>query len=152
MFRWLLLSGFILVLDQISKWAITVCLPLYEVIELVPFLNLTIIHNKGAAFSLLADAGGWQRWFFAVISTAVSIALLFWLRNLESSARLEAISISLILGGAVGNLVDRVVSGYVVDFLNLYNYFGNYHFPIFNIADLAICVGVVLLLIDNFRH
>lgn len=89
---------------------------------------------------------------FAVIAFVVSTALFVWLKHLNSTAKLEAISISLILGGAIGNLIDRVLLGYVVDFLDFYNYFGSYHFPAFNIADSAICVGAALLIIDSFRH
>jgi len=125
---------------------------LYETVAVMPFFNLTMAHNTGAAFSFLAQAGGWQRWFFAVIAFVVSAVLFIWLKRLKSTAKLEAISISLILGGAVGNLIDRVLLGYVVDFLDFYNYFGSYHFPAFNIADSAICVGAALLIIDSFRH
>jgi signal peptidase II len=101
---------------------------------------------------LLAQAGGWQRWFFTAVAGTVSIVLLIWLKRLKDDEKLEAISISLILGGAVGNLIDRISLGYVVDFLDFYNYFGSYHFPAFNVADSAICVGAFLLIIDSFRH
>ncbi|OUR64182.1 signal peptidase II [Methylophaga sp. 42_25_T18] len=152
MLKWLWLSALVLVLDQASKWFMSSWLSLYETVAVVPFFNLTMAHNTGAAFSFLAQAGGWQRWFFAVIAFVVSAVLFVWLKRLNSSARLEAISISLILGGAVGNLIDRVLLGYVVDFLDFYNYYGSYHFPAFNIADSAICVGAALLIIDSFRH
>lgn len=152
MLKWLWLSALVLVLDQASKWFMSSWLSLYETVAVVPFFNLTMAHNTGAAFSFLAQAGGWQRWFFAVIAFVVSTALFVWLKHLNSTAKLEAISISLILGGAIGNLIDRVLLGYVVDFLDFYNYFGSYHFPAFNIADSAICVGAALLIIDSFRH
>ena len=152
MLKWLWLSALVLVLDQASKWFMSSWLSLYETVAVVPFFNLTMAHNTGAAFSFLAQAGGWQRWFFAVIAFVVSTVLFVWLKRLDTAAKLEAISISLILGGAVGNLIDRVLLGYVVDFLDFYNYYGSYHFPAFNIADSAICVGAALLIIDSFRH
>jgi signal peptidase II len=152
MLKWLWLSGLVLVLDQASKWVMTSWLSLYETVAVMPFFNLTMAHNTGAAFSFLAQAGGWQRWFFTAVAVIVSIVLLIWLKRLTATAKLEAVSISLILGGAIGNLVDRISLGYVVDFLDFYNYFGSYHFPAFNIADSAICIGAVLLIIDSFSH
>ncbi len=152
MLKWLWLSALVIVLDQASKWFLSSWLSLYETVAVVPFFNLTMAHNTGAAFSFLAQAGGWQRWFFAIIAFVVSVVLFIWLKRLSSTAKLEAISISLILGGAVGNLIDRVFLGYVVDFLDFYNYYGSYHFPAFNIADSAICIGAALLIIDSFRH
>ena len=152
MLKWLWLSGLVLVLDQASKWIMTSWLSLYETVAVMPFFNLTMAHNTGAAFSFLAQAGGWQRWFFAAVAAIVSVVLLVWLKRLTATAKLEAVSISLILGGAIGNLVDRISLGYVVDFLDFYNYYGSYHFPAFNIADSAICIGAVLLIIDGFGH
>ncbi|MBL4638629.1 MAG: signal peptidase II [Proteobacteria bacterium] len=152
MLKWLWLSGLVLVLDQASKWMMTSWLSLYETVAVMPFFNLTMAHNTGAAFSFLAQAGGWQRWFFAAVAAIVSVVLLVWLKRLSTTAKLEAASISLILGGAIGNLVDRISLGYVVDFLDFYNYYGSYHFPAFNIADSAICIGAVLLIIDSFSH
>jgi len=152
MLKWLWLSGLVLVLDQASKWMMTSWLSLYETVAVMPFFNLTMAHNTGAAFSFLAQAGGWQRWFFAAVAAIVSVVLLVWLKRLSTTAKLEAVSISLILGGAIGNLVDRISLGYVVDFLDFYNYYGSYHFPAFNIADSAICIGAVLLIIDSFSH
>jgi signal peptidase II len=152
MLKWLWLSGVVLVLDQASKWFMVSWLSLYETVAVIPFFNLTMAHNTGAAFSLLANAGGWQRWFFTIIAIVVSIVIVVWLKRLTSDARLEAISISLMLGGAVGNLIDRLMYGYVIDFLDFYNYFGSYHFPAFNIADSALCIGVALLIIDTFKN
>jgi signal peptidase II len=152
MLKWLWLSGLVLILDQASKWFMVSWLSLYETVAVIPFFNLTMAHNSGAAFSFLANAGGWQRWFFTVIAIVVSIVLVVWLKGLTSKARLEAIAISLMLGGAVGNLVDRLIYGYVIDFLDFYNYFGSYHFPAFNIADSALCIGVTLLIIDTFKN
>ena len=152
MLKWLWLSGLVLVLDQASKWIMTSWLSLYETVAVMPFFNLTMAHNTGAAFSFLAQAGGWQRWFFAAVAAIVSVVLLVWLKRLTATAKLVAVSISLIFGGAIGNLVDRISLGYVVDFLDFYNYYGSYHFPAFNIADSAICIGAVLLIIDGFGH
>jgi len=150
MWKWLWLSGVVLVLDQATKWFMASWLSLYETVAVVPFFNLTMAHNTGAAFSFLANAGGWQRWFFVVLTLVISTVLLVWLKRLPTTAKLEAISLSLILGGAIGNLIDRVNLGYVIDFLDFYNYFGQYHFPAFNVADSAICVGAVLLILDSF--
>jgi len=152
MLKWLWLSGLVLILDQASKWFMVSWLSLYETVAVIPFFNLTMAHNSGAAFSFLANAGGWQRWFFTVIAIVVSIVIVVWLKRLTADARLEAISISLMLGGAVGNLIDRLMYGYVIDFLDFYNYFGSYHFPAFNIADSALCIGVTLLIIDTFKN
>jgi signal peptidase II len=152
MLKWLWLSGLVLVLDQASKWFMVSWLSLYETVAVMPFFNFTMAHNTGAAFSFLANAGGWQHWFFITIATVVSIVFVVWLKRLSSQAKLEAISISLMLGGAVGNLTDRIVHGYVIDFLDFYNYFGTYHFPAFNIADSALCIGVTLLIIDTFKN
>jgi len=152
MLKWLWLSGLVLVLDQASKWFMVSWLALYETVAVMPFFNFTMAHNRGAAFSFLANAGGWQHWFFVTIATVVSIVFVVWLKRLSSQAKLEAIAISLMLGGAVGNLTDRIVHGYVIDFLDFYNYFGSYHFPAFNIADSALCIGVTLLIIDTFKN
>lgn len=152
MLKWLWLSTLVLVLDQASKWVMTSWLSLYETVKLVPFFNFTVVYNAGAAFSFLAQAGGWQRWFFTVVSATVGTALFIWLKGLSSFAKLEAISISLILGGAIGNLFDRMILGYVIDFLDFHDYLGSYHFPAFNIADSAICAGTILLIFDNFRN
>jgi signal peptidase II len=149
MLKWVWLSGFVLVVDQITKWFANTSIALYETIEVIPFFNFTLAYNYGAAFSFLADAGGWQRWFFTVIAAVFSIVIIVWLAKLKSSAKLEAISLSLILGGAIGNLIDRVIYGYVIDFLDVY--YQDYHWPAFNIADSAICVGAVLLILDSFR-
>jgi signal peptidase II len=105
-------------------------------------------HNTGAAFSFLAQAGGWQRWFFVGLTVIISTGLIIWLKKLSSAAKLEAISISMILGGAIGNVIDRLCHGYVIDFLDVY--YGSYHWPTFNIADSAIVVGAALLIIDSF--
>lgn len=148
MLRWLWLSLLIIGLDQISKQLIESSLLVYETIPVFPSFNLTLAYNEGAAFSFLSDQDGWQRWFFAGLATIVSVVLIGWLRQLTSRDRLVAISLSLIIGGAIGNLIDRVLFGHVIDFLDLY--YGQWHWPAFNIADSAIFVGVVLMLLDAF--
>jgi signal peptidase II len=149
MLKWLNLSALVIVLDQLTKWLMSSWLDLYETVAIIPYFNLTLAHNYGAAFSFLASAGGWQRWFFTILAIVVSVALTIWMKRLKAHARLEAISLALILGGAIGNVIDRVVHGYVIDFLDVY--VGSYHWPAFNIADSAICVGAVLLVFDSFR-
>jgi len=148
MLKYLWLSGLVVVLDQVSKWVMVSWLSLYETVAVIPYFNLTMAHNTGAAFSFLAGAGGWQRWFFIGLATAISIGLFIWLNKLAKT-KLEATSISLILGGAIGNVIDRIYFGYVIDFLDVY--YGTYHWPAFNIADSAIVVGAALLIIDSFR-
>ncbi len=148
MLKYLGLSGLVIVLDQLSKWIISSSFSLHETLAVMPFFNLTLAHNTGAAFSFLAQAGGWQRWFFVGLTTVISIALFIWLKKLSTQAKLEAIAISLILGGAIGNVIDRIYYGYVVDFLDFY--YGTVHFAAFNIADSAICIGAGLLIIDSF--
>jgi signal peptidase II len=148
MLKWLWLSGLVIVLDQVSKWLMSSWLSLYETVAVIPFFNLTMAHNTGAAFSFLAGAGGWQRWFFVGLAVLISIGLLIWIQKLAKT-NMEAMSVSLILGGAIGNVIDRVYFGYVIDFLDVY--YGSYHWPAFNIADSAIVVGAVLLIMDSFR-
>ncbi|MCV6604719.1 MAG: signal peptidase II [Porticoccaceae bacterium] len=140
---WYLLALVVIVLDQVTKYWAVADLHLYRPVEVTSFFNLTLAYNPGAAFSFLADAGGWQRWFFAALSAGVSVALVIWIAKLSRAERLLAIALGLVLGGAVGNLYDRVVLGQVVDFLD-FHWQGS-HFPAFNIADSAISVGAVLL-------
>lgn len=149
MLKWLKLSALVIVIDQLSKWLMSSWLDLHQTVAVVPFFNLTLAHNYGAAFSFLAAAGGWQRWFFTLLALVVSTALIIWMKKLKPHARLEAAALAMILGGALGNLIDRVIFGYVVDFLDVY--VGNYHWPAFNVADSAICIGAVLLIFDSFR-
>jgi len=120
MLKWLWLSVVTLVLDQWSKIAIDSSMRLYESIALIPGFNLTYVHNTGAAFSFLSEAGGWQRWFFAVMAGGISIVLTIWLYRLKKHELLLAVALSLVLGGAIGNLIDRVAYGYVIDFLDVY--------------------------------
>ena len=149
MLHWLWLSLFILVADQISKQLAESAVQLYERVALLPHLNLTLAYNRGAAFSFLSDQGGWQRWFFSVLAMGVTLVLIVWLRQLDRANRWTAISLSLIVGGAVGNLVDRLLFGHVIDFIDFY--YGQWHWPAFNVADSAITVGVVMMLLDAFR-
>lgn len=148
MYKWLSLSAITLVLDQASKLAVDGNMALFDSIPLLPSFNLTYVHNTGAAFSFLAQAGGWQRWLFAGLALIVSGIITTWLLRLEKHETLMATALSLILGGAIGNLIDRVAYGYVIDFLDVY--YQQWHWPAFNIADSAICIGVALMLLESF--
>ena len=148
--RYLLLALAVLVFDQLSKWWVMTSYQPYEVQSLLPVFNMTLVFNKGAAFSFLSDAGGWQRWFFTGLSSVVSIALLIWLLRLKSDERLTGVSLALILGGALGNLLDRISMGQVVDFLDFH--WQQWHWPAFNLADSAITIGVVLMLLSSMRQ
>jgi signal peptidase II len=147
MLKWLWLTGLAVALDQASKLAVDASMQLYQSIELIPFFNLTYVRNTGAAFSFLSEAGGWQRWFFAILASIISIVLAIWLAKLKKHEILMAASLSLILGGAIGNLIDRVLYGYVIDFLDVY--YQSWHWPAFNVADSAITVGVILMLLES---
>lgn len=147
MLKYLWISVVVLVADQWSKWVADTSLQLHDPIPVIPgFLDWMLAYNKGAAFSFLASAGGWQRWFFTLLALGVSIAILVWIKKLSSQERLTAVSLALVLGGAVGNLIDRMIHGHVVDFIQVY--FGSYAYPAFNIADSAISVGAVLLIVQ----
>jgi len=143
---WLWLSAAIVLLDQLSKIWVIDRLELYERVNVLPFLDMVHVHNTGAAFSFLADAGGWQRWFFLSLSIGVSLVLIRWLWKLPAQQTLLAVAFALILGGAIGNAWDRGLYGYVIDFVDVY--YQNYHWPAFNIADSAITGGAVLLIWD----
>lgn len=145
---WLGLSVIAIVLDQWTKWIAVNSLNYADPVPVLPFLNWTLLHNYGAAFSFLSDAGGWQRYFFTSLAGIVSIVFVFWLMRMPKTLKVLPLAIALILGGAVGNLIDRVLLGYVVDFIHVY--YNNSHFPAFNIADSAITLGTILLLIDSF--
>ncbi|MBS7326813.1 MAG: signal peptidase II [Thiopseudomonas sp.] len=145
---WLWLSVLVVVLDQASKHWFEHNLSLYEQIVIIPDLfSWTLAYNKGAAFSFLADQGGWQRWFFALVALVVSGVLLVWLKRLQRHERLLAAGLALVLGGALGNLYDRVVLGHVVDFI-LVHWQDRWFFPAFNLADSAITVGAGILILD----
>lgn len=149
MLKWLWLSVLVLILDQASKLLVDASFQLYESLPLMPYFNLTYARNTGAAFSFLSDAGGWQRWLFAALAIVMSSFIGLWLKRLQAHETLMAVSLSLVLGGAIGNLIDRVAYGYVIDFLDVY--YDSWHWPAFNIADSAICVGVALMLLDGFK-
>ena len=147
---WLVLSALVIVLDQLTKWVAVSELRLYQQVPIIDGLfSFTLAYNTGAAFSFLADASGWQRWLIAVIAVVVSVVLCVWLARLDRSKKLEAIALALILGGAIGNLYDRVIHGKVTDFI-LVHWQQSWFFPAFNIADSAITVGAALLLFDMF--
>jgi len=132
-----------------KEWA-TEVLELYRPLEVWPWLNMTLAHNYGAAFSFLSDAGGWQRWFFTALASVVSGVLIVWVLRLPRREWLTGLALALVIGGALGNLSDRVQLGYVVDFVDVH-YLG-YHWPAFNVADSAITCGVVLLVFDALRQ
>ncbi len=142
------IAALVWLLDQLSKYAALKFLGLHAALEVTPFLNLTLAFNTGAAFSFLSDAGGWQNLLFAAIAALVSVVILFMVRRLTPADRQVAVALLLILGGALGNLTDRLVHGHVVDFLDLH--YAGWHWPIFNLADSAITVGAVLLVLDTF--
>jgi signal peptidase II len=144
---WLGLALLVVVLDQWTKGLASANLDYGRPLRLLPVLNFTLQHNSGAAFSFLSNAGGWQRWFFSVVAAVVSVVLLVWLTRLRSSQALLAASLALILGGALGNLIDRLVLGYVVDFVSVH--YGGAYFPAFNVADSAISVGAGLMILDT---
>jgi len=145
---WVVLSATIAGLDQLTKIAIVKWVPLYDKIPLTSFVNITHQRNTGAAFSFLADAGGWQRWFFAVLAGVVSAVIFVWLYQLRLQKQMVLASgLILILGGAIGNLIDRIRLGYVVDFFQVL--IAGWPFPSFNVADAAITVGAGLIIFDS---
>lgn len=144
---WISVAILIIVADQATKWAIIEWVPLYGKVPINSFFNLTHQQNSGAAFSFLANESGWQRWFFVVLASAVSLVIIGWIWKIRRDGPLVLIAgLSLILGGAIGNLIDRAVLGYVTDFIQVW--FGSWAFPSFNVADSAISVGAALLIID----
>ncbi len=149
MLPWLGLSVLVLILDQITKaWAQS-AFELYQTWDILPVFSFTLAYNTGAAFSFLAGESGWQRWFFSAVAVVVASVLIGWLRKLERSECWLAIALALVLGGALGNLYDRVALGHVVDFILLH--YNGWYFPAFNVADIAISVGAFMLIVDMFR-
>jgi signal peptidase II len=146
--RWLGVSAAVVALDLASKAWVSRAFVAGEVKEITPFFNLVLMHNTGAAFSLLAGAGGWQRWFFTVVAIAISAAIVYTLSRNAGNPTL-CVSLSLVLGGALGNLYDRLTLGHVVDFVQLHA--AGYYWPAFNVADSAITVGVAILVWDGLR-
>jgi len=147
--KWLWLSVVVVVLDRLSKGIASEWLSLHEPWVLTGYFNLTLMHNTGAAFSFLHQAGGWQRWFFATLAVAISAILILWLRRLPRGQRWLACALALIIGGALGNLWDRLLLGYVVDFIQVH--YRHWYWPAFNIADSAISIGAAMLIIDSLR-
>ncbi len=144
---WIYVALAVVVLDQLSKWAIVQWVPLYDRIRLLSFLNITHQRNEGAAFSFLADADGWQRWLFIVLALGISTVIVVWLWRLRASRHLVlSAGLAFVLGGAIGNVIDRIRIGYVVDFVQVL--IAGWPFPSFNVADSAITVGAVLLIVD----
>jgi signal peptidase II len=146
--RWLVIALTVLVLDQITKLAAAKYLVLHDPVNLLPILNLTLIHNTGAAFGFLSSASGWQNLFFVAVAVVACIAIIFMLRHIAGGNAWVASALALILGGAAGNLVDRLMYGYVIDFVDVF--VGTWHWPAFNVADSAISVGAVILVLDTF--
>ena len=143
---WFIFGVVVILLDQASKyWVLQTLIP-YEPEAMFPMVNFTLAFNTGAAFSFLSGTGDWHRWLFTGFSAVMSIVLMVWIIRLPKTAYLQLLALSLILGGALGNLVDRIFLGHVIDFIDVY--YTHYHWPAFNLADSAICVGAFLLLID----
>lgn len=147
---WFVLSFIIVIADQLSKhWAGAELLP-YKPYAIIPMLNFTLAYNTGAAFSFLNGAGDWHRWFFAGFSCVMSVGLAIWLYRSSVNDRLLVAGISLVLGGAVGNLIDRIGYGYVIDFIDVY--YKYHHFATFNLADSAICIGAFCFILDMIKN
>lgn len=145
--RWLWLAAAVIVADQLSKIVVVKKFALYEVLDVLPVLELTRLHNTGAAFSLLAQASGWQRWFFIVLALGISTGIVVWLKGLSGrGATWLAVALSLVMGGALGNVIDRVWHGHVIDFIHFH--WQQWYYPAFNVADMAITAGAVMLVID----
>jgi signal peptidase II len=141
------LSGSVVALDQATKFLAEMLLAMHQPVPILPSFNLMLTYNTGAAFSFLADAGGWQRWFFLGLGAAVSLGLTVWLTRLKPGEKRLAVALALILGGAVGNLIDRAWLGQVIDFIQIY--YDRWYWPAFNIADSAITIGAMLLVADS---
>jgi len=157
MLKWLLLAVVAVCLDLYTKNLATTLLEYRVSVPVTSFFSFTLSHNTGAAFSFLADQSGWQRWFFIILTMFVCSILLAWVYRLKAHERWLAVALCLVLGGAIGNLFDRVVHGYVVDFLHFHYFFNfdswqwNFNYPVFNLADSFICIGAVMMAIDMFR-
>jgi len=163
---WMVVAAAVIGLDQITKHLAAGLLQEHEPQSILPFINLDLAYNTGAAFSFLADSAGWQRWFFVVLALGVSAMIVRWLRRLEPGDRWNAVGMALILGGALGNAIDRVLFGHVIDFIDVYYVAGSCmplfsplpfdngfqcHWPAFNLADSAISVGAAMMIIDAVR-
>ncbi len=150
MLKWIWVTLVVIVVDQLTKYIASTSLDMYQPIAVMPMFNWTLMHNPGAAFSFLANESGWQRWFFAVIAVVVSIVIFIWIKKLEQHEKWQAIALALILGGAIGNVIDRIWLGYVVDFIQVY--YQQWYWPAFNIADSAISIGVAMIIIESIRE
>ncbi|MGP5119315.1 signal peptidase II [Psychrobacter alimentarius] len=147
-FMWYLLALVVVIIDQWTKWLAETNLTFHEPVPVIePFLNWTLAYNYGAAFSFLADAGGWQKWFFSGLALVMALFLIVYLIKAPRKATLLSVGLAMVLGGAVGNLIDRLLHGHVIDFIHVHNA-DVWHYPIFNIADMGISVGVALIVID----
>ena len=146
--KWLWISLTVVALDQITKQIAESLLTPHQAVNLLPYFDWYLTYNTGAAFSFLANAGGWQRWLFTFIAVVISVIIVQWIRKLPLEETLTAVSLSLILGGAIGNLIDRVYLGHVIDYIQIW--LGSYPWPAFNIADAAIFVGAVMLILSSF--
>jgi len=147
-FMWYILALVVVIIDQWTKWLAETKLTFHDPVPVIePFLNWTLAYNYGAAFSFLADAGGWQKWFFSGLALLMSLFLIIYLIKAPRKATLLSFGLALVLGGAVGNLIDRLLHGHVIDFIHVH-YADVWHYPIFNIADIGISIGVLLIVID----
>jgi len=146
--RFLWISLLVVVLDQLTKQAALASLPFHQIVDVLPGFDWYLTFNTGAAFSFLSDAGGWQRWFFTVTTIIISTVILFWIKRVPEDEKMTAVSLCLILGGALGNLIDRIYLGYVIDYIQVW--LGSYPWPAFNIADAAISVGAAILILSSF--
>ena len=149
MLKYLWISVIVILADQATKWIANTQLDYHQAVSVLPYFEWFLSYNKGAAFSFLADAGGWQRWFFMIIALTISVVLVVWIKKLNSAEKFSAIALSLILGGAIGNVIDRIFLGYVIDFIQVW--LGSYPWPAFNIADSAIFVGAILLILSGLK-
>ena len=151
LFKWFLFAGLIFLLDQWVKLIIIENISLYERVKINDFINITHQRNPGAAFSFLADAGGWQRWFLSTIAIAVCLYIVYWLNELKKENKvILPYGLSLVLGGALGNLFDRIMLGYVTDYFQVLIF--GWPFPSFNVADAAISIGAVLIIVDAVKN
>ncbi|OYX24785.1 MAG: signal peptidase II, partial [Hydrogenophilales bacterium 32-62-9] len=147
--KWLGIALLVIVADHLTKFWVSSVLDYQEVVPVLPFFSLVLVYNTGAAFSFLADAGGWQRWFFTAIGIAAALFVVGLLKS-HAGQKLFSFALACILAGALGNVIDRSLYGYVVDFLDFH--YGKWHFPAFNLADIAITVGAAGLIVDELRR
>ena len=149
-FKWLWITALFLIIDQITKQLVVNSFDLYESMNVLPFFDLRYVQNPGAAFSFLADQDGWQRWFFTIIAAVASVVFLVWLAKTPKNNPLLSVALAFMLSGAMGNLIDRALFGYVIDFLDFH--VAGKHWPAFNVADSAIFIGVALMILDSFKN